>query len=130
MLELRDVSKSFGGTAVLRPTTLTVEPGRTTVLIGASGCGKSTLLRIMVGLIPPDTGSVRFEGEEVTPANAMALRGLDRGSVQVTDLFSTDAEIKYYHLRVLEDDLGFFPSYYAVLLSRDDLAERAPAAAE
>jgi osmoprotectant transport system permease protein len=60
----------------------------------------------------------------------MALRGLDRGSVQVTDLFSTDAEIKYYHIRVLEDDLGFFPSYYAVLLSRDDLAERAPAAAE
>ena len=60
----------------------------------------------------------------------MALRGLDRGSIQVTDLFSTDAEIKYYHMRVLEDDLGFFPSYYAVLLSRDDLAERAPAAAE
>jgi osmoprotectant transport system ATP-binding protein len=74
MLELRDVSKSFGGTVVLRPTTLTVAPGRTTVLIGASGCGKSTLLRIMVGLIPPDAGFVRFEGEEVTPANAMAMR--------------------------------------------------------
>jgi ABC-type multidrug transport system ATPase subunit len=37
------------------------------------GACKSTLLRIMVGLIPPDAGSVRFEGEEVTPANAMAL---------------------------------------------------------
>ena len=60
----------------------------------------------------------------------MALRGLDRGSIQVTDLFSTDAEIQYYHMRVLEDDLGFFPFYYAVLLSRDDLAERAPAAAK
>ena len=41
-------------------------------------------------------------------------------------LYSTDAEIQYYNLRVLEDDENLFPKYYAVLLYRDDLEVRAP----
>src|SRR5207245_1660264 len=45
----------------------------------------------------------------------------------VTDLYSTDAEIRYYKLRVLEDDLHYFPAYEAVLLYRADLQARAPA---
>ena len=53
---------------------MTIQAGRTTVLIGPSGCGKSTLLRLMIGLLRPDAGSVMFEGVEVTPANAPALR--------------------------------------------------------
>ncbi|HEV3259687.1 MAG TPA: ATP-binding cassette domain-containing protein [Gemmataceae bacterium] len=68
------MSKSFGPAQALYPTDLTIQPNRTTVLIGPSGCGKSTLLRLMIGLIRPDTGSIRFEGTEVTPANALALR--------------------------------------------------------
>src|SRR5687768_18595248 len=74
MLELIQVSKSFGDLQVLQPTSLRVEPGQTTVLIGPSGCGKSTLLRIMVGLIRPDSGRVLFEGRELTPENAEELR--------------------------------------------------------
>ena len=74
MLELVNVSKAFGSTQVLSPTDLSVDAGRTTVLIGPSGCGKSTLLRLMIGLIEPDSGSVRFDGTELTPANVMALR--------------------------------------------------------
>jgi len=74
MLELINVSKKFGQTQVVEPTDLVVQPGRTTVLIGPSGCGKSTLLRLMIGLIETDTGSVRFEGAELSPANAMVLR--------------------------------------------------------
>jgi osmoprotectant transport system ATP-binding protein len=74
MLELVDVSKRFGGTTVLEPLSLAIDPGRTTVLIGPSGCGKSTLLRIMIGLIAPDTGAVRFDGEKFTDANALLLR--------------------------------------------------------
>jgi osmoprotectant transport system ATP-binding protein len=74
MLQLVNVSKAFGSTQVLSPTDLSVDAGRTTVLIGPSGCGKSTLLRLMIGLIEPDSGSVRFDGTELTPANVMALR--------------------------------------------------------
>jgi osmoprotectant transport system permease protein len=62
--------------------------------------------------------------------HALAYRGLDNGSIDVTDLYSTDAEIKYYDLRVLEDDLRYFPKYHAVLLYRADLKKRAPAVVE
>jgi osmoprotectant transport system ATP-binding protein len=74
MLELIDVAKSFGAMQVLKPTTLRLETGRTTVLIGPSGCGKSTILRIMIGLIEPDQGQVLFDGEPITPANVMLIR--------------------------------------------------------
>lgn len=60
----------------------------------------------------------------------LAYRGLDSGTIAVTDLYSTDAEIAYYHLRVLEDDRAFFPAYRAVLLMRSDLAARAPRVVE
>ncbi len=56
----------------------------------------------------------------------LAYRGLESGSIEVIDLYSTDAEIRYYKLRVLEDDLNHFPEYNAVLLYRSDLNERAP----
>jgi osmoprotectant transport system ATP-binding protein len=74
MLELINVAKSFGSTQVLKPTTLRLEPGRTTVLIGPSGCGKSTILRIMIGLIEPDQGQVLFDGEPITAANVIEVR--------------------------------------------------------
>ena len=55
----------------------------------------------------------------------VAYRALEAGSIQATDLYSTDAEIRHYRLRVLEDDLRHFPPYHAVYLHRADL----PAAA-
>ena len=74
MLELSNISKSFAGTVALCPIDLTIRSGATTVLIGPSGCGKSTLLRLMIYLIRPDTGSVRFEGEPVDPSDCLELR--------------------------------------------------------
>lgn len=74
VFELSGISKRYGTTEALRAVDLAVEPGRSTVLIGPSGCGKSTLLRLMIGLIRPDAGEVRFDGEAVTDGNAMRLR--------------------------------------------------------
>lgn len=74
MLELIDVSKFYGATAAVEKLSLRMERGRTTVLLGPSGCGKSTLLRLLVGLITPDGGSVRFDGEEVRSDNLPLLR--------------------------------------------------------
>lgn len=74
MLELDQVTKSFGSQTVLHPTSLSLDEGTTTVLIGPSGCGKSTLLRIMIGLIQPDSGAVRFQGEVFGPANQLSMR--------------------------------------------------------
>jgi osmoprotectant transport system permease protein len=59
----------------------------------------------------------------------LAYRGLQQGAIDVVDLYATDAEIRYYELRTLTDDREHFPSYRAVMLWRDDLARRAPAAA-
>ncbi|MFQ5744983.1 MAG: glycine betaine ABC transporter substrate-binding protein [Acidobacteriota bacterium] len=58
----------------------------------------------------------------------LAYRGIASGSIDVIDLYSTDAEIRLYHLRALTDDLQQFPAYEAVLLYRADLGERAPQA--
>jgi osmoprotectant transport system permease protein len=60
----------------------------------------------------------------------LAYRGLEKDAIQATDLYTTDPEIKFYDLVALQDDLGFFPAYDAVLLMRDDLPTRAPAVAE
>jgi osmoprotectant transport system ATP-binding protein len=74
MLELAGVSKTFGRATALHPTDLKLPPGRTTVLLGPSGCGKSTLLRLMIGLTRPDAGRVLFDGQPLTPDNALQLR--------------------------------------------------------
>jgi len=55
----------------------------------------------------------------------LAYRGLAAGSIDVVDLYSTDAEIEYYGLRMLEDDQAYFPRYDAVILYRSDLRGRA-----
>jgi len=57
----------------------------------------------------------------------LGYRGLVAGSIDALDLYSTDAEIAYYHLRALIDDRHHFPDYHAVFLYRADLADRAPA---
>jgi osmoprotectant transport system permease protein len=58
----------------------------------------------------------------------LAYRALASGEIHATDLYSTDAEIRQYGLRVLRDDLRFFPSYECVWLYRADLKDRSPAA--
>lgn len=59
--------------------------------------------------------------------HALAYRALAAGAIDVTSVYSTDAEIAYYHLRVLQDDKHYFPRYDAVYLYRLDLRKRAPA---
>jgi osmoprotectant transport system permease protein len=56
----------------------------------------------------------------------LAYRGLVAGDIQVMDLYATDAEIRYYKIKVLKDDRQYFPVYDAILLYRSDLEKRAP----
>jgi phospholipid/cholesterol/gamma-HCH transport system ATP-binding protein len=65
IVELRKVHKRFGPVIVLRGVDLTLERGRTTVIIGESGTGKSVLLKHMIGLIRPDAGMVYVDGLRV-----------------------------------------------------------------
>src|ERR1700758_4779324 len=74
LVQLKDVSKNYGDTPALNPTSLSVERGKTTGLIGPSGCGKSTLRRLFMGLIERDSGSIQFDAEPVMAENINALR--------------------------------------------------------
>lgn len=74
MLKLNKVSKSFTNTQALKLINLTIETGKTTILIGPSGCGKSTLLRLIVGLIQADSGEILFEEYKIIPKTILSIR--------------------------------------------------------
>jgi osmoprotectant transport system ATP-binding protein len=74
LVKLVDVSKHYADAVALHPINLSVDRGSTTVLIGPSGCGKSTLLRLIIRLIEPDSGSLEFNGEPITPDTIGTLR--------------------------------------------------------
>ena len=65
LVQLKSVSKTFGDAPAVHDVDLSIERGKTTVLIGPSGCGKSTLLRLIIGLIEADSGQVQFDGEQL-----------------------------------------------------------------
>jgi len=76
VLEARQIVKSFGRVHALRGANFTVYPQEVVALVGDNGAGKSTLVKSLVGVHPPDSGEILFEGREVhihTPSDARAL---------------------------------------------------------
>jgi manganese transport system ATP-binding protein len=67
-IEVRDLSVRYGDTVALRNVDLDVAAGRVTGLVGMNGSGKSTLFKSLMGLVTPDHGSVRLEGQSVVQA--------------------------------------------------------------
>ena len=66
MLEVRDLSVSFGAVQALRSVSLEAEPGAVTAVLGANGAGKTTLLRTISGLVKPKDGTITFDGADLT----------------------------------------------------------------
>ena len=66
LLEVRNVSKRFGGVVANRDVSLDVPAGRITGLIGPNGSGKTTLFNSIAGFHPIDAGSIRFDGREIS----------------------------------------------------------------
>lgn len=65
-IELSGVYKSFGSKKVLDGIDLTIEKGESLVVIGGSGTGKSVLIKCILGILSPDKGSIKIDGQEVT----------------------------------------------------------------
>ena len=63
MLEVKDLSVSYGAVEALRSVSFDAAPGAITAVLGANGAGKTTLLRTISGLVKPQSGSVRFDGD-------------------------------------------------------------------
>jgi phospholipid/cholesterol/gamma-HCH transport system ATP-binding protein len=75
-IELNDVRKAFGSKPVLNGVDIAVQRGQSLVVIGGSGTGKSVMLKCILGIIHPDSGSIRIGGEEV-----VGLSGSQRDKV-------------------------------------------------
>lgn len=76
LIELQDVTLSFGAKSVLKGVNLAVEQGETMVVIGPSGSGKSTILRLIIGLLKPTTGEISVHGEMVSAYDEKAWNRL------------------------------------------------------
>ena len=88
LLEVRALSKSFGGIRATDNVNLTVQEGEIHAVIGPNGAGKTTLIAQLAGMLPSDSGQIVFAGRDVTrlPTHARARLGMAR-SFQTTSIF-------------------------------------------
>ena len=88
-LELANVTKSFGKTAIIRGVNLAVNKGERVAVIGPNGAGKSTLFNLISGRFEPTSGSIKLHGTEIIGERPYEIsrRGLAR-SFQITNIFS------------------------------------------
>ena len=118
LLSAREVSKRYGPVVALGSATLVVEPGEVHALLGANGAGKSTLVKVLTGVIRPDAGEIRVDGEPVrvsSPAQAarIGLAPVFQDPALVPDLTieqnlrltGTPVDAVRRHLRELELDV-------------------------
>lgn len=87
MIHVENISKSFDGQVALQPISLTFRRAETSILIGPSGCGKSTLLKLLLGLIPADTGRIRFDDVELSDSSVQQIRQRTGYVIQEGGLF-------------------------------------------
>jgi branched-chain amino acid transport system ATP-binding protein len=89
MLEVRELSKSFGGLKAVDRASLDVKPGEIVGLIGPNGAGKTTLFAAIAGFHRPDAGTVAFEGKPITglPPHRICAAGMVR-TFQITQPFA------------------------------------------
>ncbi|MCY9089480.1 petrobactin ABC transporter ATP-binding protein YclP [Bacillus mojavensis] len=73
MVEVKNVSKQYGGKVVLEETSVTIQKGKITSFIGPNGAGKSTLLSMMSRLIKKDSGEIFIDGEEIGTCDSKEL---------------------------------------------------------
>src|SRR5680860_1559459 len=118
-LEIREIKHSFGDLVALDGVSFSAVPGVITGLLGPNGAGKTTLLRIMLGVLSPDSGSVRYDGRSVDdedrrrwgymPQERGLYPGMPAGDQVVHfgrlhGLSRSDATVSYTHLRAHETD--------------------------
>jgi len=121
MLEVRGLSKSFGGFLAVNKATLEVSRGEIVAVIGPNGAGKTTLFNLVTGILKPDEGQVIFKGEEITglPAYKTCKKGITR-SFQVVNIFSRLTVFENVRISVLSQQ---GKTYHWFMPSREFVTE-------
>jgi len=124
-LELADVRKAFGKTAIIRGVSLAIPPGERHAIIGPNGAGKSTLFNLVSGRFGLSSGSIRLKGEDVTGLKPFEInrKGLSR-SFQITNIFHNLTVFENIRCAVLWP-LGYKYSFWHALNGLRDARERA-----
>jgi len=88
VLQVKTLSKSFGGFKAVNGANLDVKKGEFVAVIGPNGAGKTTLFNLITGILKPDSGTVLFKDEDITrlPPNVICKKGITR-SFQVVNVF-------------------------------------------
>ncbi len=123
MIEVRNLTKSFGEKHVLRGVDLTIKDGETMVILGRSGSGKSVILKHLIGLMKPDAGEVIVEGESIRGLAERALTDVRR---KVGMLFQSGA---LFDSMTVEQNLAF-PLVEQGIRDRQKITERVAEALE
>jgi branched-chain amino acid transport system ATP-binding protein len=128
LLEIEGLAKRFGGVVAADGISLTLQAGELHAIIGPNGAGKSTLIAQLTGEIAPDSGYIRFDGEDITavPAYRRSQLGLAR-SFQVTTLFPDFTAIDNVALCV-QAHSGHSFRFWRNARSETELRDRAKAA--
>ena len=124
-VELVDVYKAFGRTAIIHGVSLAIEAGTRQALIGPNGAGKSTLFNLITGKYPLSRGRIRLKGEDITGLRPYEInrRGLSR-SFQVTNIFPRLSVFENLRCSALWSR-GYGYSFWHLVENARDVRERA-----
>ncbi|MCL4470076.1 MAG: ABC transporter ATP-binding protein/permease [Gammaproteobacteria bacterium] len=103
-VEIENVCFSYGDTPVLNGVSLKIRPGEKVALVGASGGGKSTLVQVILGLYPPQSGTVRFDGVPMTEIGLEVVRSHVATVLQHPVLFNDTVRMNLTLGRELSDE--------------------------
>ena len=123
-LQLQDVRKSFGRTAIINGVNLAISPGERHAIIGPNGAGKSTLFNLISGRFPVSSGRIELHGEQITGLEAETInrKGLAR-SFQITNIFPKLSVYENIRCAVMWS-LGYKYSFWHRVDSLADVRER------
>jgi len=118
-IQFRDVRKAFGQKVVYSGLNLSVQRGAALTIVGGSGVGKSVMLKMLIGLLKPDGGSVRFDSQEVT---AMRAAELSRLRQRIAMLFQAGA---LFDSMTVGDNVAYgLEEHFREQMTPQDMAER------
>ena len=88
ILQVNSVTRNFGSLVAVRDVSMTVEPGELRAVIGPNGAGKTTFFNLISGFFPPSSGTIVFDGQDVTgwSAERRVVHGMAR-TFQITEIF-------------------------------------------